>query len=186
MTTQVSPRRVLMLPLDKVIRFDNEAILAAKESAEACSIAEHTLARLEQVKAPKRYFELVLRDGLMKRKEMQKQHHFLMHDTSILLLATRFGRHATTKTKERLIVIANYFQMYRLTKETVQVLRNGPMTPNEFLSMADCFSVSSSTMDESAYQMIRDARIAHGERVEQKVRAALQKRYDDWNGLPDL
>lgn len=184
MISTPSPRRIVKVSLDSIVSFDNEAILAAKNSDEACRIAEHLLARLEKIRAPRRYFELALKNSLMKRPEMQKRHYFIMHDRSVLKVAVRFGRHATTKTREKLITIAGYFGMYRLLKEVISDLRNTVMTKQEFLAMTVHFSVSSETMDEHALGMIRDAEIAHGEAFAKTIEDALATRYQEWNELP--
>jgi hypothetical protein len=184
MVTMTSPRGVVTLSLDTVIRFDNKAIIAAKNSDDACKIAEQTLARLKQLKAPRRYFERVINDGLMKRDEMQKKHPFFMFDKSVTTIAAKFGIHASTKTREKIITVAGYFEMYWFLKQTVQQLRNGPMTKAEFIAMAKTFSVTSSSMDEDARGIIRDARSAYDDQFAEQIRNVLQKRYDDWNDLP--
>ena len=136
MLTKATSRKAVMLTLDAVIRFDNKAIIEAKSSEAACRIAEHLLARLEHHKAPRRYYELALKGGLLKRKEVEKNHFFLMFDKSVLSLAIRFGLHGTSKTKEQLITIARYFKTYWYFRQTVATLRNGPLTREEFIDMA--------------------------------------------------
>jgi hypothetical protein len=168
-----------LVPLFAHLDFDIKGILT-QNTKTALAFAQHTVRRLNEMRAPEWAYKKLLTDCFFVLPELNAGWIIQAQARDFFVLVVECGKHASNAQKDEIILIARRFRDYVLLEETVAALYGRPLSAYEFLETAEMLHVASREFSEIAGLLCLDAYKAHGVDLRNAVKEILKQKHAAW------